>query len=129
SKKIRRQALWTSSYVSVVRGGHPRITGKPSLKAFTAVKHVLISASGTGHAHQQAERALERAIPPQNITCRVPSFLAAGMLASETDAVVTVPRSMALVLAARFDLLLFAPPVKLPKIEISQHWHERFHRE
>src|SRR5690606_33192450 len=105
------------------------ITGKPSLKAFTAEKHVLISASGTGHAHQQAERALERAIPPENITCRVPSFLAAGLLVSETDAVVTVPKSMAQLLAPRFDLLLFTPPVKLAKIEISQHWHERFHRE
>src|SRR4029079_9430087 len=30
---IRRQALWTERYVSVVRKGHPRIKGEPSLKA------------------------------------------------------------------------------------------------
>lgn len=26
------------------------------------------------------------------------------------------------------DLALIAPPIKLPRIEITQYWHERFHR-
>jgi DNA-binding transcriptional LysR family regulator len=129
SKRIRRQALWTASYVSVVRGDHPRIASRPTAKSFVAEKHVLVSAAGTGHAHRQAERALERAIPHSNITCRVPTFLAAGMLASETDAVVTIPKAMAEALAKPLGLRIFAPPIKLPRIEISQHWHERFHRE
>lgn len=129
SKRIRRQALWTANYVSIVRGDHPRIAAKPSLKAFAAEKHVLVSAAGTGHAHLQAERALERAIPPENITCRVPTFVAAGMLASATDAVVTIPTGLASSLAAPFSLRMFMPPIRLPRIEISQHWHERFHRE
>ncbi|MBN1239107.1 MAG: LysR family transcriptional regulator [Gammaproteobacteria bacterium] len=129
SKRIRRQTLWSASYVSVVRRDHPRITSRPSLKAFAAEKHVLVSTAGTGHAHQQAERALERAIPSGNVICRVPTFLAAGIVASETDAVVTVPRAMAESLAPRLALRIFAPPLKLPRIEISQHWHERFHRE
>jgi len=129
SKRIRRQALWSVSYVGVVRGDHPRIQGRPSLKAFAAEKHVLVSAAGTGHAHHHAERALERVIPPENVTCRLPTFVAAGLLASETDAIVTVPKGMAEILAAKFGLRVFMPPLKLPKIEVSQHWHERFHRE
>jgi hypothetical protein len=32
-------------------------------------------------------------------------------------------------LAEDFGLEIITPPVKLPKIEISQYWHERFHRE
>jgi hypothetical protein len=27
------------------------------------------------------------------------------------------------------DLQIFTPPVKLPKINIFQYWHERFHRD
>ena len=51
------------------------------------------------------------------------------MVAKHTDAVATLPYSIATVLAEDLDLELVTPPIKLPKIEISQYWHERFHRE
>jgi DNA-binding transcriptional LysR family regulator len=129
SKRIRRQFLWAVSYVSVARKNHPRLPAKPGSKAFVAEKHILVSAGGTGHAHHLAERALERAIPAEQITCRVPTFVTAAYLASQTDAIVTVPLGMASALAESLNLRLFAPPLKMPKIEVSQHWHERFHRE
>jgi DNA-binding transcriptional LysR family regulator len=129
SKKVRRQTLWSVTYISAVRADHPRLTTRPTLKAFAAEKHVVVSAAGTGHAHQQAERALERAVPAENLTCRVPTFVTAALIASETDAVVTLPRPLAEELAPRLNLRLVPPPVRLPRIDVSQHWHERFHRD
>jgi DNA-binding transcriptional LysR family regulator len=129
TKGIRRQPLWIERYVSVVRKGHPRMGGEPSLKAFAAEKHVLVSTFGTGHAHQLAERAVEAAVPAENIICRVPIFLAASIIAKRSDAVATLPLSIATVLAEDLDLAVITPPIKLPRIEISQYWHERFHRE
>ena len=129
TKGIRRQPLWVERYVSLVRKGHPRLGAEPSLKAFAAEKHVLVSSFGTGHAHQLAERAVEAAIPAENIICRVPIFLAASIIAKRSDAVATLPLSIAKILAEDLDLAVIAPPIKLPKIEISQYWHERFHRE
>ena len=128
-KSIRRQPLWIERYVSVVRKRHPRLRASPAFKAFAAEKHVLVSTFGTGHAHQLAERAVEAAIPAENIICRVPIFLAAAVVAKHTDAVATLPLSIATVLADDLDLELITPPIKLPRIEISQYWHERFHRE
>jgi DNA-binding transcriptional LysR family regulator len=128
-KSIRRQPLWIERYVSVVRKRHPRLRASPAFKAFAAEKHVLVSTFGTGHAHQLAERAVEAAIPAENIICRVPIFLAAAVVAKHTDAVATRPLSIATVLADDLDLELITPPIKLPRIEISQYWHERFHRE
>jgi DNA-binding transcriptional LysR family regulator len=128
-KSIRRQPLWIERYVSLVRKRHPRLGVAPSLKTFAAEKHVLVSTFGTGHAHQLAERAVEAAIPAENIICRVPIFLAAAVVAKHTDAVATLPVSIANVLADDLNLALIAPPIKLPRIEISQYWHERFHRE
>jgi DNA-binding transcriptional LysR family regulator len=113
----------------VARKGHPRLSAEPTLKEFAAEKHVLVSTFGTGHAHQLAERAVEAAIPPENIICRVPIFIAAAIVAKRTDAVATLPYSMAVVLAEELGLDLVAAPIKLPKIEISQYWHERFHRD
>jgi DNA-binding transcriptional LysR family regulator len=128
-KGIRRQLLWVEKYVGVVRKGHPRLGAEPSSRAFAAEKHVLVSAAGTGHAHQLAERAVEAAIPPENIVCRVPMFIAAAVMAKHTDAVATLPLSIATVLAQDLGLELVKPPIKLPKIEIFQYWHERFHHE
>jgi DNA-binding transcriptional LysR family regulator len=129
TKGIRRQLLWTERYVSVVRKGHPRIASDPSLKEFAAEKHVLVSTIGTGHAHQLAERAVEAAVPAANIILRVPIFLAASIIAKHTDAVATLPVSIATVLAEDLDLDIVNPPIKLPKIDIFQYWHQRFHRE
>lgn len=128
TKRIRRQVLWPVTYVSIARKDHPRLPPKPTLKAFAAEKHILVSAAG-GHAHHLAERAIEQVIPADHITCRVPTFVTAAFLASQTDAVVTVPQTMAAALAAPLKLRLFVPPMKMPRIEVSQYWHERFHRE
>jgi DNA-binding transcriptional LysR family regulator len=129
SKGIRRQPLWTERYVSVVRRGHPRISSDPGVRAFAAEKHVLVSIAGSGHAHQIMERELEAAIPRENVICRIPMFIGAAVLAKHTDAVATLPLSIATVLAEDLDLQIIKPPIKLPKIDIFQYWHDRFHRE
>jgi DNA-binding transcriptional LysR family regulator len=129
SKRIRRQTLWSVSYVSVARRDHPRLGPKPSLAAFAAERHVLVSTAGTGHEHQLVERALERALPAEQIVCRVPTFIAAAYAASRTDVVTTLPAGMAAELGDALQLRAFASPLRLPRIDVSQHWHERFHRE
>lgn len=128
-KGIRRQPLWIEEYVSVMNRGHPRLSTTPTLKEFTAERHVLVSTLGAGHAHQQVERSLEAVIPPDNIICRVPIFIAAAVVAKHTDAIATLPLSIANTLAADLNLEVVRPPLKLPKIEIFQYWHDRFHRE
>ena len=84
--------------VSVVNRGHPRLSSNPSLREFAAENHVLVSTLGTGHAHKLAERAVEAAIPAQNIICRVPIFIAAAVIAKHTNAIATLPMSIAAVL-------------------------------
>jgi DNA-binding transcriptional LysR family regulator len=129
TKAIRRQSLWVERYVCVVRNGHPRIKGDPTPPEFAAEKHALVSTIGTGHAHHLAERAIEAVVPEENIICRVPMFISAALLAKHTDVIATLPLSIATVLAQDLDLLIITPPVKLPKIEIYQYWHDRLHRE
>ena len=101
----------------------------PTLRAFVAEKHVLVSIAGSGHAHQTMERALEAAIPQENVICRIPMFIGAAVLAKHTDAVATLPLSIATVLAEDLDLQIIRPPLRLPKIDIFQYWHDRLHRD
>src|SRR6185437_5123493 len=129
AKGIGRQFLWTEEYVSIVNRGHPRLSSNPSLRDFTKEHHVLVSTLGTGHAQKLAEKAVEAAIPEENIICRVPIFIAAAVIAKHTNAIATLPMSIATVLAEDLNLEIVRPPIKLPKIEIYQYWHNRFHRE
>jgi len=75
------------------------------------------------------ERELEAAIPRENVICRIPMFIGAAVLAKHTDAVATLPLSIATVLAEDLDLQIIRPPIRLPKIDIFQYWHDRFHRD
>ena len=129
SKGIRRQPLWVESYVSVARHRHPRLSPEPTLRAFVAEKHVLVSIPGSGHAHQIMQRALEAVIPRENIVCRIPIFIGAAILVKHTDAITTLPLSVTTMLAKDLNLQIIAPPIELPRIDIFQYWHDRFHHD
>lgn len=126
---IRRLPLWTESFVTVVREGHPRIGADPGLAAFAGEQHALVSVAGTGHHYEAAERALEAVVPAHNVVCRVPSFTAAAHIVRHSDALATLPRKLAQRLAADLGLRTVATPVELPPMEVAQHWHERYHRD
>lgn len=126
---IRRQHLITEGYLSLVRRDHPRLSRPPGPSEFAAEKHVLVSAAGTGHGHRQAERALEATLPEANIALRVPGFVAAAMIARRSELIATLPARVAGILADELDLRAFRPPLDLPRIVVSQHWHERFDRD
>ena len=66
---------------------------------------------------------------PENILLRLPSFVAAAIVASQSDGVATIPARLAQVIAGPLGLATFKPFVPLPSIEITQYWHERYHRD
>jgi DNA-binding transcriptional LysR family regulator len=126
----RRQRLYFDSYVSVVRKGHPRIDRLSRLDAFLRERHVVVTGSSTGHAvHRQLEQVLSEKLDPEQIQLRVPSFVACAFVATQTDAVGTMPSRLAQYLVSHLPISLFAPPLALPRIEISQIWHERVDRD
>jgi len=73
--------------------------------------------------------AIEAAVAPENILLRLPSFIAAAIVAARSDGVATIPARLAQVIAGPLGLATFKPFVPLPSIEITQYWHERYHRD
>jgi DNA-binding transcriptional LysR family regulator len=127
---LRRQRLYFDSYVSVVRRQHPRLSLSQTRGGFLDERHVVITASDVGHAtHGAAERAITAEIPVANILLRLPSFVAAAVVSGETDGIATLPANLAKRIAGPLGLVSFRPPIALPRIEISQYWHERYHRD
>ncbi len=129
-RDLRRQQLYTDGYLSVMRRGHPRRLRLARLSEFCAAQHILVTASETGHsAHAMAQQAIEAAIAPERVLLRLPSFVAAALVAAETDGVATLPANLALAIADRLNLASIRPPVAIPPIAVAQYWHERYHRD
>ena len=130
ARHLRRQRLYFDGYVTVARKGHPKVSAARSRAGFLAQRHILVTASETGHAaHMSAQRVLASQISPANIMLRVPSFIAGAIVAAETDGLVTLPANLAKRLAGPLGLVAFETPIALPRIEITQYWHERYHRD
>jgi DNA-binding transcriptional LysR family regulator len=127
---LRRQRLFSDGYVSVVRRGHPRVSRLRSRSGFLGERHILTMASETGHAaHVEAQRVLASEIAPASIVLRVPSFVVGAIVASQTEGVVTLPKNLADIIAEPLGLVAFKTPLQLPRIDIAQYWHERYHRD
>src|SRR3979490_2506549 len=69
------------------------------------------------------------AIALANVMLGAPSFIAGAIVAAETDGIATLPTNLARRLAGPLGLAAFETPIALPRIEIAQFWHERYHRD
>lgn len=127
---LKHQRLYCSNYLSVVRRRHPRRTKVRSPAEFRAANHIIVTASDVGHAaHHITQQVLESEISPERVLFRLPSFIVAAIVASQTDCIATLPAKVAIFLAEPLNLITFAPAVPLPSYEIAQYWHERYHRD
>ena len=124
-----QQRLYEASYVCLVRANHTRIRSRLTRKQFIEAQHLIVSTEGTGHAHAAVEKILTGIIAPEQIGARVPSFLAASIRVAHNDYVLTLPESVGRILAEPLGLRMFQPPLELPRFEVKQYWHERFHRD
>jgi DNA-binding transcriptional LysR family regulator len=127
---VRRQRLYVDHYVSVVRANHPKLDLLTKREAFLNERHIVVTASSTGHAvHQQLEQILSGYLLADQIRMRVPSFVTCAYVASRTDTVGSLPARLADHLARDLKLEIFRTPLPLPRIEIAQFWHERVHQD
>ena len=136
------EALFESSFVGVVRHGHPlfaKCAGgsggsgsspglqisrrKISLKQFVAWPH--ISASQRGSGISRLDAALEAAGVRRRIAIVAPGVQAALVMAATSDFIAAMPEPFARWGQAHHRLHLFALPVATPVVQVSQRWHKR----
>jgi DNA-binding transcriptional LysR family regulator len=127
---LRRQLLYTDGYLSVVRRDHPRKRHLGRIAEFRSAQHIVVTASETGHtAHRMAQQTIEGAVAAERILLRLPSFIAAALVAAGTDGVATLPANLAISLKEWLQLATFKPPVTVPPISVAQYWHARYHQD
>src|SRR5262249_13183486 len=126
---LRRQSLYIDKYVCIARREHPELRRLHTPAGFRRARHIVVTASHTGHgAHEAAQRALEAVIAPGSVLIRLSSLVAAAVAESRSDGVAIVPANVARALAG-LGLTAFRPPIATPPIAVAQYWHERDQRD
>lgn len=125
---IHQRPLWTESYATVMRRGHPAARTLDRA-TFVAQRHVLVAMGDVNHQYAAAGRILGAMLPSSAVLCHVPSFTAAAHLVLHTDAMATLPLRLAHSLADDLGLEAVETPVALPPLKLAMYWHERSHRD
>lgn len=126
---VHERKLFSEHYVCLVRADHPLYGDTLSLKEFEKAKHIVTSAKGLGHIHEQIEKKFYAVCPPENIQVVTHNFLACALITENSDCIATVPSSVLKTLGKFSNLRAITPPIKLPTFDVKQYWHERFHKD
>lgn len=119
--EVRIQALFRDHYVGVVRSEHPLAKGQMTAARYAAASHVVTSRRG--QATGPVDTALAALGLERHIVAVVPGFPAALAIARASDLVALLPASY---LSAQPEgCRIFALPVEVDALTISQMWHPR----
>lgn len=106
------RTLYEDDLMLAVRNGHPLI-GKPTLKHYCDLDHLIVSLSGEPRAYIDdvlAARGLSR-----RVTLTVPNFMLALAAIGESDLVGALPRDFIAVHGPRFGVTGIASPLPTPR--------------
>lgn len=118
-----RETLFEEHYVGLVRRGHPRLSTRPTLEAYLAEGHVLISPAG--RTPGVVDVALANLNRERHVAVTVPHFLAAPAIVARTDFTMALARRIAEQLASAYRLRLFPLPIPVPGFDLAMAWHPR----
>jgi DNA-binding transcriptional LysR family regulator len=126
---LRIQQLFVDPFVCVVRADHPTVGRSVTLAQYVELEHVQIAPRGQpgGYVDEVlAEHGVKR-----RIVRAVPYFIAALVLVSHTDYILTVSSELARKLAEPLGLKVVQPPrsIALEPNHLSQLWHPRNDRD
>jgi DNA-binding transcriptional LysR family regulator len=114
--------LLRDPFVLIARRDHPLAIQSPSIEAYAALDHVLVSPRGdtTGAVdHALADFGLKR-----RIALLVATYLALPAVLASSDLVATVPRRTAWQIAALADIQIMPLAIDL-SATVSMAWHRR----
>ena len=120
-----RQALFTDNFLSVIRKDHPYSKREIDLADFLKLSHLVVSPGGDSFGAVDVE--LQKKNKQRHVAASVSSFLSSGPLVANSDLILTAPGRLVDLFTKYLPLRAFKPPLLLPKINVVQVWHERFH--
>jgi DNA-binding transcriptional LysR family regulator len=122
---FNQQVLFAHGHSCIVRRDHPIIRGSLTLAHFEQIRHLGVSQDT--RILDVVEQALSQNGIMRQVALTVSHFVNVPILVSQSDFIATIPKPLASTFAAIYPLSIFEPPFAIPKLEIKQVWHRRFH--
>jgi len=124
---IRHRALYSHSFVCIVRNDHPTIGDHISAEQYQGAVHVAVQAEERGMS------VLDRELAAHGVTRHVrfslPRFMGVPFLVAESDMIATVPLAVGRRFAEITDVRLVPLPWDICGYDIHLYWHTRFHHD
>jgi DNA-binding transcriptional LysR family regulator len=123
------QVLFEEHYAGMVRADHPSIRDPMTFEQFLQTPHLVYQPSGGGHGSQEnfVDRAFWQAGVQRRVAVRLGHAVGISAMVSHTDLLVIVPNMLAQACANLVPVTILDLPIEIPRFQISQYWHDRFH--
>jgi DNA-binding transcriptional LysR family regulator len=123
-----QQALFMDGFASLVRADHPIAAAKLTLAQFLQLEHAVVRAES--RTEEVIEKFLARRKIQRRIVLTTPHFASAPIIVAQSDLIVTVPEPLARYFTrGSRDLRIVKLPFRLPRIELKQFWHRKYHHD
>lgn len=123
-----QQTLFSDSFASLLRADHPIAASKLTIKQFMQLEHAVVRVES--RTEEVIERYLARKKIRRRIVLTTPHFASAPIIVAQSDLIVTVPEPLAHYFAGvSAHLRVVGLPFELPRIDMKQSWHRKFHHD
>lgn len=123
---IRVEKLFDDPLATLVRPKHSFATGRPSAATFAAADHIAVDSL-------PAIELLNAQLAKRKLNCtigaNVSSLMVGLLLALDSDALLTLPASLAAILEKQFGLVRLEPPLGKVAFGVRLLWHSSYDRD
>jgi DNA-binding transcriptional LysR family regulator len=123
-----QQRLFTHRFICLMRRDHPLASEHFSLKQFLACGHAVVRAEG--RSQEVLEKYLAKRRLVRRAVLETSHFMSLPYILSRTDLIATVPHAIGYAYSTEHaSIVLVEPPLPLPRFDLRQHWHRKFHND
>ena len=123
---VRVLKLFDDTLATLARPSHPFAGRKPKAASFAAADHVAV------HTLPTVE-LMDRALREHGLSCHVASHVSSALVGVlvvlDSDALLTLPSSLAAILEKQFGLVRIAAPVRRLTLPLRLLWHSSYDRD
>lgn len=125
---IRTQNLFKECFVSIVRKDHPILQADITIETYVYFPHALITITGlpvtsiVKSPKSHVDQVLEDLGVKRRVMLKLPHFLSAALIISQTDMILTLPSRIAQLLSNVAKVSTFKPPIDLEDYSYMQIW-------
>jgi len=122
-----QQRLYSHGFVCLLRTDHPIKGSRLSVRQFKQLGHAVVRAEG--RSQEIFERVLVKHRIRRREVLQTPHFMSIPHIIARSDLVATVPMAVGTSFSKFMGIRLIKPPIEVPRIDLRQYWHRRFHHD